>query len=176
MTYRIPAIILGGYATVAFFVFSATVAETWLLYPNIFRDIPESLVLTEQFMSVIAVGDVMRPLGGVMTLSALIALAAALRYRIGRRWLGCSLAALLSGQFLLSILYLWPRASILFDDRAQHTADEIDRAATEFVTGQYLRIAAAGLAAGFAVLAALQCHRALALSAVPESRQPSRPA
>ncbi|MBL1079377.1 hypothetical protein JK358_33725 [Nocardia sp. 2] len=161
MNYRIPTALIGGYATVAFFVFSATVAETWLLYPNIFRQVPESLVQAQEFMSVIAVGDVMRPLGAAMTLCALVAAVAALRYRVARRWLAGSLTALISGQFLLSILYLWPRASILFDDRDEHTAAEIDRAAAEFVTGQYFRIAAAGLAALCAVIAALECHRVM---------------
>ncbi|MEU0875392.1 hypothetical protein [Nocardia brasiliensis] len=53
-----------------------------------------------------------------------------------------------------------PRASILFDDRAGHTLDEIRRAATEFQVGQGLRILAAALTALFAVVAALVCYRA----------------
>lgn len=158
--FAIPSIVIGVYAVVAFFLFSAAASETLLLYPNIFRDIPESLELTQEFMSVVAVGDVMRPLGMVMLVSALIAGAVSVRYRIARRWLACSLAALVSGQFLLSILYLWPRASILFDDRDQHTLAEIERAATEFEIGQYFRILAAALAALFAVIAALDCYRA----------------
>ncbi|MFF3224340.1 hypothetical protein ACFYV7_16220 [Nocardia suismassiliense] len=155
----VPLVVLSGYAVVACFAFGTTAAETMLLYPNIFRDIPESLELTEQFMSVVAVGDVMRPLGGVLTLCALIAGAAAVRYRIGLRWVGLSLASLVSGQFLLSVLYQWPRASILFDDRDKHTLAEIERAATEFLIGQGFRIAAAALTALFAVAAALVCYR-----------------
>ncbi|CAM4511006.1 hypothetical protein NONI108955_38920 [Nocardia ninae] len=155
----VPLVVLSGYAVVACFAFGTTAAETMLLYPNIFRDIPESLELTEQFMSVVAVGDVMRPLGGVLTLCALIAGVAAVRYRIGLRWVGLSLASLVSGQFLLSILYQWPRASILFDDRDKHTLAEIERAATEFLIGQGFRIAAAAFTALFAVTAALVCYR-----------------
>ncbi|NKY29978.1 hypothetical protein [Nocardia gamkensis] len=160
----VPLTVISGYAVVACFAFATTVAETLFLYPNIFRDVPESLELTEQFMSTVAVGDVMRPLGAVLTLCALLACAVSLAYRIGRRWLGFSLAALLSGQFLLSIRYLWPRASILFDDRSEHTLAEIERAATEFQTGQAVRIAAAAVTALCAVLAALACHRARVLA------------
>lgn len=158
--FTVAATVLGGYAVVASFVFAATATETWLLYPNIFRDVPASLELTQEFMSVVAVGDVMRPLGAAMLGTALIAGAVAARYRIARWWLACSLAALVSGQFLLSVSYLWPRATILFDGRNEHTLAEIESAAAEFEVGQYFRIAAAGLAAVFAVLAALECYRA----------------
>src|SRR5690606_33713606 len=111
--------------------------------------------------------DVMRPLGGLMMVSALIAAAASVRYRIARVWVAASVAALLSGQFLLSITYLWPRATILFDHRAEHTLAEIERAAEEFLVGQYFRIAAAGLAALFAVIAALKTYRAKTLAELP---------
>ncbi|MEU4345559.1 hypothetical protein AB0H00_30620 [Nocardia sp. NPDC023852] len=165
-TFTIPMTVIGTYAIIAFFVFAVAASETLLLYPNIFRDIPESLELTQEFMSVVAVGEVMRPLGAGMLVSALIAGAVSVRYRIARRWLACSLTALVSGQFLLSIRYLWPRASILFDDRNQHTLDEIERAAGEFEVGQYFRIAAAGLAALFAVVSVLDCYRARVLATV----------
>ncbi|MBF6547344.1 hypothetical protein [Nocardia brasiliensis] len=156
----IASVVLTGYAVLACFAFATTAAETIFLYPNIFRDVPDSLALTEQFMSAVAVGDVMRPLGAALTLCALLAGAAALWARLGRRWLALSLASLVSGQFLLSVLYQWPRAAILFDDRAGHTLDEIRRAATEFQVGQGLRILAAALTALFAVVAALVCYRA----------------
>jgi hypothetical protein len=159
-TFTIPWIVTGIYATIASFVFAAATSETLLLYPNIFRDIPDSLASTQDFMSVVAVGDVMRPLGALMLVCGLIAGAVSLWYRIARRWLAASLIAVVGGQFLLSRLYLWPRGSILFDDRDQHTLDEIERAANEFRIGQYVRIAAAGLAAVAAVTAALRCHRA----------------
>jgi len=165
--YTLSSVTIGAYAVVAFFVFSAAAAETVLLYPNILRDVPESLQMTQDFMSVIGVGDVMRPLGGLMMVSALIAAAASVRYRIARVWVAASVAALLSGQFLLSITYLWPRATILFDHRAEHTLAEIERAAEEFLVGQYFRIAAAGLAALFAVIAALKTYRAKTLAELP---------
>ncbi|PXX62432.1 hypothetical protein DFR70_107300 [Nocardia tenerifensis] len=155
----IPLVVLTGYAVVAFFAFGAAVVETIMLYPNIFRDVPESLAETQHFMSAVAVGDVMRPLGGVLTLCALLAAIASVRYRVGVRSTVLSLISLVSGQFLLSVLYLWPRATILFDDRDKHTLAEIERAATEFQIGEGVRIAAAALTALFAVAAALACYR-----------------
>ncbi|MEU8899958.1 hypothetical protein [Nocardia sp. NPDC048505] len=159
-----PLTVLSVYSIVAAFAFATTAAETMLLYPNIFRDVPESLAQTEDFMSVVAVGDVMRPMGAVLTLCALVALATALVFRRARAWVAASLASLVSGQFLLSIWFQWPRASILFDDRDQHSLDEIERAATEFLIGQGFRVAAALATAVFAVAAALTCYRARVLA------------
>ncbi|WP_069164440.1 hypothetical protein [Nocardia altamirensis] len=159
-----PLAVVSVYAVVATLAFGTTVGETALLYPNIFRDVPESLELTDRFMSVVDVGDVMRPLGGALTLCAVIAAVVAFWYRLGRLRMGLSLASLVSGQFLLSVLYQWPRATILFDDRGKHTLDEIQRAATEFQIGQGFRIAAAALTAVFAVAAALACYREWVLS------------
>ncbi|GAB0103548.1 hypothetical protein JMUB6875_25210 [Nocardia sp. JMUB6875] len=163
-TSAVPLWISGVYAVVASFAFAATASETMLLYPNIFRDIPESLAQTQQFMSVVAVGDVMRPMGGVLTLCALPAAYVAVRYRTGRGWTAASLVFLISGQFLLSILYQWPRATVLFDERDRHSLDEINRAATEFLIGQGLRTAAALATAVFATAAALAWYRARILA------------
>ncbi|MEU2120771.1 hypothetical protein [Nocardia niwae] len=66
---------------VACFAFGTTAVERLPSYP----DIPASLEVTERFISRVAVGDVMRPLGAVLTQCALIAGAVSLRYRIGRR-------------------------------------------------------------------------------------------
>ncbi|MBF6178945.1 hypothetical protein [Nocardia otitidiscaviarum] len=164
------ATVLGIYAVTSFFLFATAASETMLLYPNIFREIPESLELTEQFMTAVAVGDVMRPLGGAILVTALIAIAVSVRYRIGRKWMAASLVTMTGGQFLLSIGFQWPRASILFDDRARYTLAEIESAATEFQVGQYLRLTAAGLSALFAILAALECHRARVLAAAASAK------
>ncbi|MFI7671092.1 hypothetical protein [Nocardia sp. NPDC049526] len=162
----VPLTVIGVYAAVASFAFAAALTETIMLYPNIFRDVPESLTQTQQFMSEVAVGDVMRPLGGVLTVCALVACAAAVRYRLARGWVGASMISLISGQFLLSILYLWPRATILFDERSRHSLAEIESAATEFQVGEWVRIAAALATAAFAVAATLSCYRTRVLATV----------
>jgi len=161
----VPAVVLGGYALVATIACLVTVTETILFYPNVFHDIPDSLARTEEFMSVVGVGDVLRPMGAVLTLVALIAAAVAARYRIARAWTAASLVPLLSGQFLLSVAYQWPRVEILFDDRDRYTVEQLRQAADEFLIGQGLRVGAAVLTALFAVVAALVCYRAHVLRA-----------
>ncbi|MBF6327110.1 hypothetical protein [Nocardia transvalensis] len=165
----VPLGVLTVFAVVAFFVFAVAVGETLLLYPNIFREIPDSLAMTEQFMSVVAVGDVLRPLGALLTVCGLAAVAVALWSRRSRGWTLAAFTSLLSGQMLLSILYLWPRATVLFDERGSHTVDEIRRAATEFQAGQVFRLIFAGLTALFAVLAALRCYRERVSGAIRSS-------
>ncbi|WP_067655465.1 hypothetical protein [Nocardia harenae] len=169
----LPTVVVGGYAAVASLAFAATLIETTLLYPNIFRDVPASLALSEEFMSEVAIGDVMRPLGAALLFTALLALAAAVRYRLARRWVLLSLLPLLIGQAVLSMLYQWPRATMLFDDRARYTTAEIQRAADEFLLGHYARIGAAFLTAALAVTALLVCHRALVRTAARREALPA---
>ncbi|MFC8044984.1 hypothetical protein [Nocardia sp. NPDC057353] len=172
----LPSVAVGGYAAVASLAFAATLVETTLLYPNIFRDVPASLALSEEFMSAVAIGDVMRPLGAVLMFTALLALAAAVAYRVARRWVLLSLIPLLLGQAVLSMLYQWPRATMLYDDRARYSTAEIQRAADEFLLGHYARIGAALLTAALAVTALLACHRALVLAGARRARPEPLPA
>ncbi|GAA5079471.1 DUF1772 domain-containing protein [Nocardia iowensis] len=153
---------VGAYATVASLVFAITVAETIFLYPNMFRGVPESLALSDEFMTVVDIGAVMRPMGMVMTLCAVIAIVVALWARQARGWIAASLIFLIGGQFL-SVLYQWPRASI-FGERDQHTVEELERAVTEFLVGHGFRIAASLAAAVLAIAAVFSIYRARVLA------------
>ncbi|UGT56124.1 hypothetical protein [Nocardia asteroides] len=147
------------YAILATFVFCTMVAETIFLYPNYFHDIPHSLVVGEEFTVAVSVGEVMRPLGMVLTLSAVVATAASLWSRTARAWIAASLAAFVPGMFLLSPLYLWERWTILFDDRDRHTLEELERTVREIEIAHSIRILTGALTAVFAVIAALRTYR-----------------
>ncbi|MFD3702289.1 hypothetical protein ACFWUP_04020 [Nocardia sp. NPDC058658] len=64
-----------------------------------------------------------------------------------------------SGMFALSMLYLWPRWPILFEDRAQHTVDELNRTVQEIGVAHGVRVLFGLLTAVFAVIAALRIYR-----------------
>ncbi|MEV6658129.1 hypothetical protein [Nocardia fluminea] len=115
------------YAALATLVFCTMIAETVFLYPNYFHDIPASLIVADEFTAVVSVGGVMRPLGAALMLTGVVAVAVTLWARTSRIWTLASMLSLISGLFLLSALYLWPRWTILFDDRALHTVDELRR-------------------------------------------------
>ncbi|MEU4595603.1 hypothetical protein [Nocardia sp. NPDC023988] len=147
------------YAVLATLVVCTTIAETIFLYPNYFHDIPASLEVSEAFTAVVSVGDVMRPLGMFLTLSAVLAVAAGVWSGRARGWLLASLVPFVSGMFLLSMLYLWPRWPILFEDRAMYTVDELHRTVAEIEIAHAVRIACGLLTAVLAVIAALRIYR-----------------
>ncbi|MFC4128593.1 hypothetical protein [Nocardia rhizosphaerae] len=147
------------YAVLATLVFCTMISETVFLYPNYFHDIPDSLALGEEFTAAVSVGGVMRPLGAVLTLSALVATAASLWSRTARAWTVASLTTLVSGMFLLSMLYLWERWTILFDDRDRYTVEELNRTVREIEVAHSIRILMGALTAVFAVTAALRTYR-----------------
>lgn len=148
------------YAVLATLVFCTMLAETVFLYPNYFQDIPHSLVVGEEFTAAVSVGSVMRPLGAVLTLTAIVATAASLWSRTARAWTVASLVTLVSGLFLLSALYLWERWTILFDERDQHTVEELRRTVREIEVAHSVRIVLGALTAVFAVVAAVRTYRA----------------
>ncbi|MGW5381539.1 hypothetical protein [Nocardia sp. NPDC003963] len=146
------------YTVAVSFLFALTVTETILLYPNAFRDVPASLVLTEQFMATVGVGDVVRPFGGVLVVLGVVATVAAWWTRRARGWVLASFGSLVLGQGIFSMLYQWPQVTVMFDERERHTAAELQRAATEFQIGQVIRVAFAAATTVLAIIAALRCY------------------
>ncbi|MFB8003277.1 hypothetical protein [Nocardia sp. NPDC056000] len=158
------------YAALATLVFCTMIAETVFLYPNYFHDIPKSLIVADEFTAVVSVGSVMRPLGAVLTLSAVVATAASLWSRTARAWTLASLAALVSGLFLLSALYLSERWTILFDDRDRYTVEELNRTVREIEVAHSVRVALGALTALFAVIAALRTYRSRLLRNIEQTQ------
>ncbi|KAF0847128.1 hypothetical protein [Nocardia caishijiensis] len=147
------------YAVLATLVLCTMVAETIFLYPNYFHDVPASLAVADEFTAVVSVGSVMRPLGMVLTLSAVLAVAAGVWSGRARGWLLASIVPFVSGMFLLSMLYLWPRWPILFEDRALYTVNELRRTVGEIGVAHAARVLCGLLTAVFAVIAALRIYR-----------------
>ncbi|WP_336085539.1 hypothetical protein [Nocardia sp. SSK8] len=148
------------YAALATLVFCTMIAETVFLYPNYFHDIPRSLIVADEFTAAVSVGSVMRPLGAVLMVTAIVATAVSVWARTARVWTVASLVSLVSGLFLLSALYLWERWTILFDERDQHTIEELRRTVREVEVAHSVRIVLGALTAVFAVVAAVRTYRA----------------
>ncbi|MFD3508889.1 hypothetical protein [Nocardia sp. NPDC058666] len=129
------------------------------------RSLASAVVVTERTRlpsrtsSLVIVSGVMRPLGMFVTLSAVLAVAVSLWTRRARGWLLASIVPYISGMFLLSMLYLWPRWPILFDDRALYTVDELHSTVQEIWVAHAVRVACGLLTAIFAVIAALRIYR-----------------
>lgn len=149
-----------AFAWVATFGFGALASETLLLYPNIFADVPRSLVGALEFMSVTAPSDVLPPLGMATVVTAVAAVALTLHRRAVRRWtLGAALTLLL-GEFLFSAVWFWPRNTIMFvEGPAMHDAAYLQQVATEFQTGHWVRVAMGAATAVLAFAGMLRMQR-----------------
>jgi hypothetical protein len=132
-----------AFAWVATFAFGALAVETLLLYPNIFADVPRSLVDSLEFMAVTAPNDVLPPLGMATVATAVAAVALTLGRPTVRPWtLGAALTLLL-GEFVFSAVWFWPRNTIMFvEGPAVHDAAFLQQVAAEFQTGHWVRVAA----------------------------------
>lgn len=148
------------YAAVAMIAFGTLLSETLLLYPNIFADVPGSLDLSLEFMSVTTPNDVLPPIGMANIATAVVAVGLTLRRPAVRLWTAAGLLAIVLGQFIFSAVYFWPRNQIMFTEgSAQHTTEYLRRVAEEFQAGHWVRVAAGAVAAVLALVASLRMHR-----------------
>jgi hypothetical protein len=149
-----------AFAWMATFAFGALMVETLLLYPNIFADVPRSLVDALQFMAVTTPGDVLPPLGMATVLTAVAATVLTLGRRTVWPWtLGAALTLLL-GEFLFSAVWFWPRNTIMFTEGpAVHDAAYLQLVAAEFQAGHWVRVAAGAATAVLAFTGMLRMHR-----------------
>jgi hypothetical protein len=150
-----------AFAWVATFAFGALAAETLLLYPNIFADVPRSLVGALEFMTVTAPSDVFPPIGMATVVTAVAAVALTLHRPEVRSWTLGAAMALLLGEFLFSAVWFWPRNTIMFvEGPAVHDAAYLQQVAAEFQAGHWVRVAAGAATALLAFGGMLRMQRA----------------
>ncbi|PRX50942.1 uncharacterized protein DUF1772 [Prauserella shujinwangii] len=126
--------------------FGAILGETFILYPNIFHDPPESLARAREFLVAGSPSDFFPPLG--MAILGTGAATVLLTWRYPRiRWyvLGAA-AAYLCFELIFSVVWFWPRNEIMFvDPVGTHSAEFLRQTAREFVAGHWVRVAGSGL-------------------------------
>ena len=129
-------------------LFGAILCETLLLYPNIFHDIPHSFEIGMKFMVVRGPHDFFPPLGILVMLTGIASLVFHFRDRpVGYFILG-SMMIIFVGEFLFSMLYFWPRNTIMFvEGAAVHSISYLKQTAQEFQTGHWFRVIGCGVAA-----------------------------
>lgn len=149
------------YVWVAMVAFGGILVETIVIYPNVFHDPPASLARAVGFFEVTGPADLFPPMGALTVALAVASAALLWRVRPARPWVLASLASLLVGEFLFSVLYFWPRNEIMFTEGiAVHSAEVLRRTAVEFETGHWVRLAVSGLTAVLAFTAHQRSHRA----------------
>ncbi|MFI6509612.1 hypothetical protein ACIBCT_18555 [Streptosporangium sp. NPDC050855] len=136
------------------------IAETVMLYPNIFRDPPASLVLTREFIVAAGPSDFFPPLGLTTVIGAVLASLLTWRTPSVRRWIVPATVVFVCAEFLFSALFFWPRNTIMFvDPVGTHSAAYLRTVAAEFETGHWVRVVGGVVTSGLAFTGLLRWHR-----------------
>jgi hypothetical protein len=138
---RIVLCIVGSYLWIMMILLGSILLETFLVYPNIFYNAPDSFKAGLEFMKVRTPHDVFPLLGFCSWLLGGASLVAAWPVGRARHWLLVSLAMIVA-EGLFSRAFLWPRNAILFvEGPAVHSAAVLRQAAEEFQRLHWWRVA-----------------------------------
>ncbi|MDQ2652015.1 MAG: hypothetical protein M3Z20_03125 [Chloroflexota bacterium] len=165
------------YLWVMMILLGAIMLETFMIYPNIFRNAPESLAYASGFFSEASPATFFRPLG--MLSWALGIAAVGLSWPVGsvRRWVALSLLCIVADG-AASMLFFWPRNTIMFvEGSAMHSPEVLRQTAEQFEQLHWLRVAFNAASAVFAFIGFVALDRwrvaqgAHSASAVPAETQ-----
>ncbi len=152
-------------------LFGSLIAETVLLYPNIFHDVPQSLQTASTFMAVVSPADYFPPLGMTSLCLGVLAIIVNWRVKAVRSWFVGAMLVVALGDYLLSALYMWERNTIMFQEGAAvHSAAYLQEVAGELQTAHWARIGAAGIAAVCVFVGLLRSYRERVLTSVDPGR------
>ncbi|KPV54098.1 hypothetical protein SE17_05795 [Kouleothrix aurantiaca] len=156
---RITSAALLLYLWVMLILLGSLVLETFVIYPNIFYNAPERFPIALQFMSVTGPAQFFRPLGMASVFLGAIALLVSWRIPSARWWVAASVLMILC-EGVSSMLFFWPRNTILFvEGAAQHSADVLRQTANEFQTWHWSRLAFNAASAAFIFIGYLRFYR-----------------
>lgn len=153
--FTIPVVTGMIYCWIQTVITGALLFDTFVLYPNIFSDVPKSLSTSMAFLSHASPGSFFPPLGA----SSLVIGLAALWFWRGQRqvfyyFLTCFLLVV-AFDFIASALYFWPRNAIMFTEGMKvHDAQTLITAAGEFRSLHWVRVAGS-IAASFCAMTGL---------------------
>lgn len=138
---RITFGVLLIYLWVMMILLGSIVLETFMIYPNIFRDPPASFAVALDFMAVAAPSDFFPPLGLASWVFGAAALLLGWRVPSARWWILGSLLMII-GEGVASMALFWPRNTIMFvEGLAVHSATFLRQTAQEFEALHWLRVA-----------------------------------
>src|SRR5262245_30433886 len=110
---HIALLIVGSYLWIMMILLGSIMLETFMVYPNIFYDPPDSFRAGLEFMKVRTPHDFYPPLGLVSWLLGASSLVAAWPIEHARRWIVASLAMIVA-EGLFSMAFFWPRNTVMF--------------------------------------------------------------
>lgn len=138
------------YLWVMMLMLGAILLETLMVYPNIFRNAPESLAYASGFFTEASPATFFRPLGMLSWVCGVAAVALSWPVRNVRRWMALSLLFIVADG-VASMLFFWPRNAVMFaEGTAIHSAEVLRQTAEQFEQLHWLRVAANAASAIFA--------------------------
>jgi hypothetical protein len=156
---HIVLFIVGSYLWIMMILLGSIMLETFMVYPNVFYDPPDSFKAGLEFMKVRTPHDFYPPLGLFSWLLGAASLVASWPIKRARRWIVASFAMIVA-EGLFSAAFFWPRNTIMFvEGPAVHSATVLRQAAEEFQRLHWWRVGlnVAGSAAIFKAF--LVCYR-----------------
>jgi hypothetical protein len=149
-----------AYLWMLMILFGAIVFETFIVYPDVFHDIPRSFQVGMEFMDLRGPHDFFPPVGMASMFLGAIALLMSWRVKSARYWILSSLMIIFVGEFLLSAAFFWPRNTIMFvEGTAVHSVASLKQTAQEFQTGHWVRLVLSAVTAGLAFKALFTFYR-----------------
>ena len=147
------------YLWVMMILLGSIVLETFMVYPNIFHDVPRSLETAMEFMVIRGPGDFFPTLGLLSWLTGIGALILGWHVKSARYWILGSLIMIVC-EGLFSMAFFWPRNTIMFEEgTAVHSVAYVKQTAQEFQTGHWLRVAMSAAASALSFIGFLKFYR-----------------
>ena len=154
-----------AYLWVLMILLGAILFETLILYPNIFYGVPGSLETALAFMVVRGPHDFFPLVGNLAMLTGIGFLVLGWRVKSARYWILGSVIIIFVGEFLFSVVYFWPRNTIMFEEgTAVHSVAYLQQTAQEFQTGHWVRVAASAVASVLSFTGFLRFYRCIITS------------
>jgi len=116
------------------------ILETFMIYPNIFRDPPASFKVALEFMAIRGPSTYFPPLGFLSWVTGAASLLLGWHVPSARYWIVGSLLMIIA-EGLASMAFFWPRNTIMFiEGPAVHSAAFLRQTAQEFQNLHWLRL------------------------------------
>lgn len=148
-----------GYLWVTLMMLGAFALEVFMVYPNIFHDVPNSLETTMDFMTEASPHTFFPPLGFISWLTGLGALILGWRVKSARYWIAGSIIVMIFLGFI-SMVFEWPRNEIMFiEGELVHSVDFLKQTAREFLIINWFRVACNTIGAILVFKGFLQFYR-----------------
>ena len=127
--------------------------DTFVLYPNIFSDVPASLERSMKFLHAGSPRTFFAPAGSLLLLVGIATLIIMRKHKVYFRFCLTAFVLIMGGEFLLSALIFWPLNTIMFTEGlAMHSEAELIRVAEQFQSLQWLRLFISVLASVIAMV------------------------